>query len=393
MTRRESVCLLAAMKVLRRTRGRLVCFTSAFVLAFLLFGAFNIHALLNWNQQRHHSSAGEPDDAILVCDSSPCSPSAIDYGGAHPKWIPAAAMVTTTESHPSPPVPDGVDIYSRYKIDFLGLEPLKDVRPLRPESDGLVINDVAAFQYSINVGKRCHDRRLSVIIVVVSAPGNLHKRNLIRRTWAARLNNATFGRHVFFVGRTLNDSIRTSIEHEQRDFGDIVQLDMIDKYDILTVKSVALLHWADRFCRRVPFVLKCDDDVFVNSVQLEAALAAIRNQVSDPQNGLYGTYVTDNPPQRKPGITAIIVRIIGLILYIFMGLLIDLESKHYVSRGMWPWPSYPSYLYGGCYLLGRKALAPLLAAAQTTPYFPFEDLYLIGLCSRKAKIPLWASDR
>jgi hypothetical protein len=69
------------------------------------------------------------------------------------------------------------------------------------------------------------------------------------------------------------------------------------------------------------------------------------------------------------------------------------ESKHYVSMELWPWPAYPSYLYGGCYLLGRKALAPLLTAAQSTPYFPFEDLYLIGLCSRKAHVPLWTFDK
>lgn len=69
------------------------------------------------------------------------------------------------------------------------------------------------------------------------------------------------------------------------------------------------------------------------------------------------------------------------------------EHKHYISYEIWPWPKFPPYIYGGCYLIAQTAIVPLLAATQTTPYLPFEDLYLLGVCARKARVQLWSHDR
>ena len=59
-----------------------------------------------------------------------------------------------------------------------------------------------------------------------------------------------------------------------------------------------------------------------------------------------------------------------------------------MSSGTWPWEMYPPYLIGAGYMISRTALSPLLAAASTTPYFVFEDLYLNGLCAPKAHVQL-----
>ena len=61
-------------------------------------------------------------------------------------------------------------------------------------------------------------------------------------------------------------------------------------------------------------------------------------------------------------------------------------NKYYISRTVWPWTHYPDYLSGGGYFIGRGAVRLLLAAAQTTPFFPLEDVYLTGLCAWKANI-------
>ena len=59
----------------------------------------------------------------------------------------------------------------------------------------------------------------------------------------------------------------------------------------------------------------------------------------------------------------------------------------------WPWEKYPSYLLGGCYMISRTALGPLLAAASTTPFFVFEDIYLNGLCAPKAQVVVKSSKK
>lgn len=48
---------------------------------------------------------------------------------------------------------------------------------------------------------------------------------------------------------------------------------------------------------------------------------------------------------------------------------------------------------GASILISGSAIEPLLAAAQTIPFLPFDDVYLTGLCSSKAGVQLFASDR
>lgn len=49
----------------------------------------------------------------------------------------------------------------------------------------------------------------------------------------------------------------------------------------------------------------------------------------------------------------------------------------------WPWSEYPFYLSGAAILLTGSILSPLFAAIQVVPLFPFEDVYLTGLCLEK----------
>ena len=64
-----------------------------------------------------------------------------------------------------------------------------------------------------------------------------------------------------------------------------------------------------------------------------------------------------------------------------------------MSNDTWPWDKYPTYLLGGCYMISRTAVSPLLAAASTTPFFVFEDIFLNGLCAPKAEVQVQSSKR
>ena len=59
----------------------------------------------------------------------------------------------------------------------------------------------------------------------------------------------------------------------------------------------------------------------------------------------------------------------------------------------WPWKDYPLYIAGGIYLIARTAVDSLLAAASTTPYFVFEDIYLNGLCAPKVGVKQFYFER
>lgn len=53
----------------------------------------------------------------------------------------------------------------------------------------------------------------------------------------------------------------------------------------ITLKDIALLNWLNLNCPKIPFIYKCDDDVYVNAHNLSAILKAMpRNEETS-----YGT--------------------------------------------------------------------------------------------------------
>jgi hypothetical protein len=62
-------------------------------------------------------------------------------------------------------------------------------------------------------------------------------------------------------------------------------------------------------------------------------------------------------------------------------------GKWGVTLEEWPWNTYPGYYYlGPAVLFSGRTILPLLAAFQTTPMMPFDDIYVTGMCTEKAGI-------
>ncbi|NWI62714.1 B3GT4 galactosyltransferase, partial [Todus mexicanus] len=68
-----------------------------------------------------------------------------------------------------------------------------------------------------------------------------------------------------------------ALEAEGRLRGDLIVGSFADTYGNLTLKTLLLLRWAAARCPRAPFVLKADDDVYVNLPALASHLASFRN--------------------------------------------------------------------------------------------------------------------
>jgi hypothetical protein len=68
-------------------------------------------------------------------------------------------------------------------------------------------------------------------------------------------------------------------------------------------------------------------------------------------------------------------------------------GKNYISLENWPWSWYPPFIRGGAILIPGRAIRPLKAASQMIPYFPFDDVYLSGLCTNKARIKVRFNSR
>ncbi|XP_057380469.1 beta-1,3-galactosyltransferase 5-like [Daphnia carinata] len=260
----------------------------------------------------------------------------------------------------------GAENYTQFSVARLRLSPLSGIESVLP-GFGPVINDVLSFQYPIRISS-CRDSlssNTSIFVAVISAPSNFQKRDLIRQTWKNHLKLlhdeglleiAGFG---FILGLTENSVIQSKIEEESKIHGDLIQIGISDFYRNLSLKVAGLLNWLYRMCTNMDFVLKVDDDVYVNVRNLARFVRVYRQSshsvfgAGDPNGGL---------PDR--------------------------DGKWEISVEEWPWIDYPPYFLGAAVLMHGSTIVPLLAACQTTPMMPFDDVYIYGICTEKANIRL-----
>jgi hypothetical protein len=71
---------------------------------------------------------------------------------------------------------------------------------------------------------------------------------------------------VFVIGRATTPSkyqVETAIKLESDRHEDLLFVDFADTYQNLSLKSVAILRWARRFCRQADFFFQGDTDAIV----------------------------------------------------------------------------------------------------------------------------------
>jgi hypothetical protein len=165
----------------------------------------------------------------------------------------------------------GVEIYTQYATARLRLSSVTNVESLNSRF-GPVINDVLSFQYPISISP-CLKNGLvkrSVFVAVISAPSNWKKRDIIRKTWKNHLQimngENIFGivGFAFILGLPEDYVTQRNITKESKMYEDIIQIRMPDFYRNLSLKVAGLLNWLNRMCTKIDFVLKVDDDVYVN---------------------------------------------------------------------------------------------------------------------------------
>lgn len=226
-----------------------------------------------------------------------------------------------------------------------------------------------------------------LVFVVPSAINNTKQRDTIRRTWGqwagcgpsppssidegadsqgttkkksvlAKMMVAPpkTSKLVFLLGKSKGDQpISETLQEESFKYGDLIIEDFIDSYTNLTLKTVFMLKWVHRNCPTVKFVMKVDDDIFVNVVNLQKTLL---NQTITKTPLLMGSLICGAKPIH------------------------DQWSKWYTPQYMFREGKYPNYLSGTGYVYSGDLVERLFKAALAAPYFHLEDVFLTGLCAR-----------
>lgn len=200
-----------------------------------------------------------------------------------------------------------------------------------------------------------------LLIIICSAVANQEARVAIRSTWANKYNldnlyNSTV-KIAFLLGQSDNDTLNNLIVEENSQYNDIVQERFFDTYNNLTLKSVMMLKWVTSNCDKAKYVMKTDDDMFVNIPLLLQTL----HSKTQPEI-LLGSLICNARP------------------------ILDPKNKWYTPKYMYSEKTYPNYLSGTGYVMSMSVASKLYQAALITPLLHLEDVYITGLCAKHAKI-------
>ncbi|CAN8014948.1 unnamed protein product, partial [Ixodes persulcatus] len=192
--------------------------------------------------------------------------------------------------------------------------------------------------------------------MIFSAPRNFDRRNAIRETWASEIKEKSNSRTVFLLAKTESDKVQHAIVSESYLHADIIQGTHVDHYQNLTLKAKMMLRWALKHCPKVTFLIKCDDDTFVN---VENLINVMKSKRTDT---IHGPLYANDPPHRDP------------------------SSKWYVSKEEYNGAEYPPFVAGTFYVLGGSILRRLYDASEQEPFFWLEDVFLTGFVAEKAGV-------
>lgn len=199
-------------------------------------------------------------------------------------------------------------------------------------------------------------------------------REAIRRTWGfceglsvhkGEYNDAIKSQKnisckvFFYMGRSRAVGRDASNIAELKKYQDLVIGDFIDSYHNMTRKMMFGLNWA--FQKFNPqFVLKADDDVYINVPQL---INLVNTKYAHIEN-LYGGHVY------------------------YASVIRDETHRHYLTRDEYPNDWYPPYNKGAQLIISGHLLGKLLTMSTRMKRFQIDDAYLGILMNHIGVLPV-----
>lgn len=159
---------------------------------------------------------------------------------------------------------------------------------------------------------------------------------------------------AFMLGATNVQSIEDSLEAESYMYSDIIRGRFIDSYNNLTLKTISSLEWVDTYCTHADFVLKTDDDMFINVLRLMAFIDKHKSN----ERVIYGRLAKKWKPIRNK------------------------RSKYYVSPEQYFAPVFPQFTTGPAYLISGSAVHDLYKKSLAQTYLKLEDVFMTGIVAQ-----------
>ena len=162
----------------------------------------------------------------------------------------------------------------------------------------------------------------------------------------------------FYMGLSERKKMNALNKKELEKYNDLVIGDFKDSYFNMTRKLLFALNWISANTKS-KYILKADDDVFINIPQLVVKL----NTVYKHKENLYGGYVYFASVNR------------------------DKSHRHYLTRDEFPDGWYPPYSKGSQLVISSHLLKPLIQMSTRIKRFQIDDAYIGILMNHIGVVP------
>lgn len=174
-------------------------------------------------------------------------------------------------------------------------------------------------------------------------------------------------------------AVQRVLGREYGRYGDLVQCQSRDTYTNLTLKSIAALEWTRQYCPWARYLLKTDDDMFIDVRRLlrfinkvetesvtESSVSGLHPRPLEPVHDPYELFTLGADLFESGATPSFDIElpptIWGRLAHGWRPIR-QHNSKYYVSRTQYTGRVYPDFCTGPAYLMTRSAVSPLYEAA------------------------------
>ncbi|XP_069098409.1 beta-1,3-galactosyltransferase 9 [Pleurodeles waltl] len=234
-----------------------------------------------------------------------------------------------------------------------------ELREKARKLDLVPMKDNISRSYVISDSEACSHKDILLLLIISSSPENKTKRDLIRQTWAnvTQVKGYTV-LTLFALGKPKSETVQLEIIKESEEHGDIIQGSFEDSIQYQTLKLIMSMQWMVTFCPNTRFLLKVEEDMFVNLMSIVDYLIHLRTH---PEDIYIGRVIHQETPVRSP------------------------ERPDFVPFSLFPEKYYPDYCSGAAFIISQDVARKVYVASEDVPTQVPPDVF-VGMCAKRVGI-------
>ena len=203
-------------------------------------------------------------------------------------------------------------------------------------------------------------RKDGMLLYIYNSMDGKNTRNIIRSTFGSQtLINVLNIKIMFVMGVTENvTSLPPNILEEFVQYGDILVVNVLESYKNLTLKGTKTLQFLADHCKQATWVMKADDDVFLDLQRVRDRLN--RWKSNNPSPPIFGFFLPHHRPAICPKYPKWCI-----------------DKSVNIKR-------YPPYVVGVGYIFSYKLVSKMIAEIiETKQYMNLtDDVYMTGYLTK-----------